>query len=396
MKRKIVNVFAVNEQIAAKKKIAEAGLLSKIAGAVKGKKPQAQATEPEDDGDIHGLKADGETSVQQVLNRIFSIPSDSKRCVLFLNSADLKSRYLVKGGNEQVAKSVEDSDLTDALKVDSKHPNASMNRPDYISRKFLTVYTPEFDLDAVTGPESAFAQYAVLLNVKKAVLNEFIEAKTVQEKRSALAKCLDHKFYVGVLNTEAIKKANVGALTDHDEREDKFDIAKFIYAYPVRAVLDAARAEQEEHFAHKQQNADPELVSAIVKKAVKYVFAKTTNGKLSRGVTKATFEKGLLDILENSKELEGKEELRGAILNEFLNDKNLLNGNFGSLLSFLSASASGEEAASTSPTQTTGSEGITSKDIEDLTPDEIAHKLASRYRRGNPELQNALKKWGLV
>lgn len=392
MKRKIVNVFAISEETA-KKKIVEAGLLSKVAGAFKGKNKPAQAPAEEDDGDVHGLKADGESSVQQVINRIFSVPSDSKRCVLFLNSADLKSRYLVKGGNEQVAKNVDDKDLQNSLKVDSKHPNATTNRPDYIERKFLTVYTPEFDLDAVMGPEAAFAPYAVLLNVKKPILNAFIEAKTVEEKRAALAKCLDHKFYVGVLNTEAIKKADVGNLTNQDEREDKFDIAKFIYAYPVRAVLDAAREEQAASFEGRQSEGDTELIQKIVKKAVNFVFKSATNGKLK--ISKAKFEKELLDILEKDPAFDGQEHLRGAVLDEFLNDKHLLKGNFGSILSFLSASTFGDEAP-TSTSQTTGAEGITGKDIEDLTPDEIAHKLASKYRRGNPELQNALKKWGLV
>lgn len=193
----------------------------------------------------HNLSADGESATQQVLGRIFTTPSDSVRAVMFLNDSDLKDRYLTGKGEQKIV----DAATDDQIAAIFPHANFQLEGGATAdeSNSFL-FEVKDFDLTSLDKPLIAKRPYAVILNVPRNIAQHF-ETKTptdIADARKVLVEIISHKNYVATLNANAIKKSGVGALEDRDEREEKFNIKKFITAFPVRALIDAARAEQDE------------------------------------------------------------------------------------------------------------------------------------------------------
>lgn len=190
------------------------------------------------------LAADGESATQQVLGRIFTTPSDSTRAVLFLNDSDLKDRYLTGQGEQKIVDAATDEQIAATF----PHANFQLEGGAADANASFLFEVKDFDLTALDKPFVTKRPYAVLLNVPKNVAQHF-ETKSpadIEEARKVFVEIISHKNYVATLNANAIKKAGVGALDDRDEREEKFNIKKFITAFPVRALIDAARAEQDE------------------------------------------------------------------------------------------------------------------------------------------------------
>lgn len=390
-KRKIVRVFEVKDLIveAPAAPAQKPSLMKKVAGIFG--KQEEPAPEPEDE---HGLKGDGDTSIQQVLGRIFTVPSDSRRCILFLNDSDLRSRYLTSGGEQKIAEPIDDKVFKTALKGQSKE--ALVNGA---TTFFQRIYTPDFDLDAITT--SGWAPYAVLFNVKKAIWDEFVSAPDVEAKKAAFVKCISHKFYVAVLNIDKIKKANVGALTKPEDREAKFDVKQFITAYPIRSVIDAAREEWDaktQAAPGEEAQSEEELVAGVVKKAVRYVWQNTKGGQLKASITKKRFEEGLLAILHDSPELKGREDLIGHVVHAFTNDPSVLKGKLHNLIGGIVPAPDDGSAPAPAAATPAGAAAPTMKssdiDVDGQTADEIAAKLASAPKLAK-QVMNNLKKYAI-
>lgn len=232
------------------KPVFEKGLLKRIVGAADSLKKSGTPDE-EDSGEEHNtLSAAGETATQQVLGRIFSVPSDSKRGILFLNDSDLKDRYLGSKGEAKIATAVTNEQLAAIF------PNADFQLGDEVDQadSIFVVGTDDFDLHALDEPISAKRPFAVLLNIPANVAQNFTTKSpaNLDEARQVLQSAISHSYYIATLNASAIKRAAVGALDNREEREDMFNIKKFITAYPIRSVIDAAREEQDERDDHKK------------------------------------------------------------------------------------------------------------------------------------------------
>lgn len=202
------------------------------------------------------LTADGESAIQQVLGRIFSVPSDSTRVVMLLNDADLKDRYLTAKGEAKITS--KDSASDEQIAEIFSHADFQVQGEHKAENAFIFPVTGSFDLSKLTKAISAQRQYAVLFNVPKSLASNLTSNKPtdIENAREILTQIIAHKNYVATLNVSAIKKANVGALSDEHEREELFNIKTFITAYPVRAVIDAAREEQQEKDKNKQLTPD--------------------------------------------------------------------------------------------------------------------------------------------
>lgn len=317
MSRKIVRVFQVTEQAAPVSKSEQhKALITEILGF--GKKTPPPESTP-DDEDEAPLKADGETSIEQVLGRIFSTPSDSVRAVLFMNDADLKSRYLKTGGEAGFAATVDEQIFDLAQDGDD-------------NSVFMKV-EGEFNLDDVTTPLTVSNPFAVILNIKKPIWDKFVQAKTPDEKRAAFAACISHKFYVAVLNTNNIRKAKVGGLGDLDERIAKFNIRTFITSYPQRSVIDAARSEfdrREAEAPEAEAAGDEEIIKTVTTRAVNFVMINMKGGKLK--ISPATFAAKFSKIVDEAPELAGKESLKGEIIHAIANHPSIKKAKAHSIL----------------------------------------------------------------
>ena len=193
--------------------------------------------------------ANTETATQQILGQLFSVPSDSSRVILFLNYADLTDRYLTKGGEEKIISSITDDQLAAIFST----ANFQLSKPANSKLSFVKL-VPRFDLSAVTAAISDSRPYAVILNVSKNVAAHLQSSPpaNLDEAKKVLTEIISHDNYIAALNVAAIKKSNVGPLKDQHDREELFNIKKFITSYPVRAIIDAAREEQDERDSHKK------------------------------------------------------------------------------------------------------------------------------------------------
>lgn len=197
--------------------------------------------------------ADNESAIQQVLGRIFSTPSDSSRAVLFLNDSDLKDRYLSVKGESKIVEALDDSQVAAIFpQAQFQVEGGSQNEP-----AVLTL-AQNFDMNSLDKPVAASRPYAVLLNVPKNLAQYFSTKNPtdIEDARKIILQMIAHKNYVATLNAANIKKANVGPLTDRDEREEQFNVIKFITAYPSRSQIDAARQEQQDKDRNKKVTPD--------------------------------------------------------------------------------------------------------------------------------------------
>jgi hypothetical protein len=380
--KKIVRVFTVGEEPQAPKQVSEAGLLKRIASAFRTPPAAAPtAPPPADDGDEHGFKADGETSIQQVLGRIFSVPSDSVRCILYLNDADLKSRYLTQNGYEKVASqgSIEDSVFSDSIS----------NDPEKLDGIFAKIYTPEFDLESFQEHWIGWRPFAVLLNVKKPRWQAFVAARTPEDKRAAFLECINHKFYVAVLNTKAIRSAKVGALRDRAEREEKFNIKTFITAYSHRAAIDAARHEYEQKTtsAPAVSGHEQEIVDTVSKRAIDFVFASTEAGELKQRV-KNSFADDLKTMVFRAPELRDNKPLVADVITAIQSNERIRKAGLGRFVAGLTGHPEPQKA------ELGAIAGLNDQDMDSLSPEEIVDKLSQKYGRDHEGLVSALRKYG--
>ena len=344
MKRKIVRVFEVTKPAPKAPK----HNLSEIFGMFK-KKP---VEVPQDDHNEHGLQTDGESATQVVLDRIFSIPSDSYRCVLFLKPADLKGKYFFAdvNGGQQIADMIDDADF--AKSVSSKSP--------VIDGWFTKVSTPEFTLDDVTGPFSNFRSTAVLLNVRKATFEAYLNATDVKAKRSAFAAVLGLKNYVAVLDTVAIKAAKVGSLANVDVRAEKFNVMTFIKSYPLRAIIDAARAEHDEKTTPSIPTSDQEIIDTVSDRALNFIFKTLKKGPLATQTAKKQFNVDLQNLIRNAPEIEDREKLIPIIVDAVMNSDSLEKADAHDLLNGLAATLKRGGKAPSTPAPASSTSGSSS------------------------------------
>lgn len=340
MKRKIVRVFEVT-------KPAPKHNLSEIFGMFK-KKP----AEVQNDHNEHGLQTDGESATQVVLGRIFSIPSDSYRCVLFLNDADLKGKYFMgdKEGSKKIVEMIDDADFTKS--ISSKSPT--------IDGWFIKVSTPEFSLDDVTGAFSNARPNAVILNVRRAVFEEYVNATDSKAKRAAFIAVLSLKNYVAVLSTTAIKKANVGSLRNIDEREEKFNVKTFIKSYPLRAIIDAARAEHDKKESPSLPTSDQEIIDTVADRALNFIFKTLKKGPLVTQTAKKQFTTDLQNLIRNATEVDGREKLIPIIVDAVMNSDSLEKADAHDLLNGLAATLKRGGKAPSTPAPASSTSGSSS------------------------------------
>jgi hypothetical protein len=191
---------------------------------------------PQGDDQAKPDAVSGESATEQVLGRIFAVPSDSTRVVMFLNDADLKDRYLSNGGEKKVVDALTDDQIKAIFPaLHGEQDNA-----------VAFLIGNDFDLKALDKPLVSKRPYAVLFNAPHSIAEKLRTANDLTQAREDFLAVISHKYYVATLNANAIQRAGVGALDDREERLEKFNIKKFVTAFPVRAVINNARAEQDE------------------------------------------------------------------------------------------------------------------------------------------------------
>lgn len=318
-KKKIVRVFEVKAPIteasiaqSASQRPPLLAKIEKLLGLGSGDKPQEPKKEEDEDHNEHGLGLDGESATEEVLGRLFSTPGDSKRVNLFLNDANLKSHYLAKGGPASLAKMVNKGEW-------------KRDGVDGTDVKLQLQKTPELDAaDLVNNPAAKWGPNTVLLNVKKGEWDDFTKALLGNDdaaKQAALAKILDHKNYVGVLNTNAMRAANLPNLIDDDAKLKHFDVRKFVKGYPIRAVIDAAREEWDDRAETAPEDQAAELannVQKVVNKAVRFIYNSIHKGKFKNNINQTKFDEQLRKLMSEDPLVKGNEQLLGLVQKEVM------------------------------------------------------------------------------
>lgn len=318
-KNKIVRVFEVKAPVT-EASIAQSASqrplllqkIEKLLGLGSGDQPAKQEPEKDDDADRHGVGLDGESATEQVLGRLFTTPGNSKRVILFLNDANLKGMYLAKGGPAELAKTVQKSEW-------------KRDGVDGADVKLQLQKTPELDIDDLVNNSAAkWGPNAVLLNVKKPDWDAFTKALLGNDdavKAAALEKVLDHKGYVGVLNANAMRAANLPNLIDDQEKLKYFDVRKFVKGYPIRAVIDAAREEWDDRAEGGPAAQAEELatqVKKVVDKAVRYIYNSIHKGKFKMNISQSKFDEHLRKLMIEDPIVKGNEQLLGLVQSEVM------------------------------------------------------------------------------
>jgi len=356
----------------------------------------------------------GESATEQVLGRIFSVPSDSTRVVMFLNDADLKDRYLTNGGEKKIVDAATDE------QINAIFQSLNGNQDD----SFVFLVGDDFDLSALDKPLIAKRPYAVLFNDPRSTAEKLRSTSDSTQARADLEEIISHKYYVATLNANAIKKANVGALSDREEREEKFNIKKFVTAFPVRAIINSARAEQDEKDkatqalhnrdddAPDQSSSAPPLtpqelkVASLVAKDARDIFFRVSGSRNNSGWPSTPeglkeLRDKLVKTLTKNHRLNGDTKLIPAVVRAFYNDQVKADHHYHDLIELLKADVNfanltgGEDDQQDDPTQDDGASDQSadnstgdqstdtppadqSQDNSNKTPDELAADIKAR------------------
>lgn len=294
--------------------------------------PSANIADDDDQPAVHGDKLEGENSRDQVIDRIFNVPSDSVRAVLFLNGADLRDRYLQSGqGAANTVKMLSAADISAIFGFDGSDVKSAV----------FKIVAGDFSLNDIVGAVSVKRPFAVLFNIRSGLAQQLKSANNESVGKELLQKAISHNNYIAVLNTVKIKEAGVGPLKNSAERSKKFSM-NFISAYPKRNVIDAAREIQQEldtfqaassgssdedSTAPQQSTAQPaqnatKLADAI---ATKIAFAGTVlaqkaaaNGQIPTDqAARIALRDKIIDAMRLHPALKGRENLILQVLNKF-------------------------------------------------------------------------------
>jgi len=215
-----------------------------------GSTPAEVPDEPEGVNQQHG-----ESSLQALLDKVFTVPSDRTRCIIYFNASDLKDRYLVKNGPTEFVKQLDQEQLASIFKDANL---GTVGVPIVLPVAGSTIPMTSIPLKPAAG-----RPFAVLLNVPKsdaALLGHPVKDEATA--REVLSKVVAHKNYVGVLNLGAARKAGVFDSKDVETQQEKFDVTTIVTAFAVRYIVDQARDEWNAKHASAKKAATAKSVPA--------------------------------------------------------------------------------------------------------------------------------------
>ena len=229
-------------------------------------KPAETPDEPEGVNQQHG-----ESSLQAVLDKIFTVPSDRTRCIIYFNASDLKDRYLVKNGPAEFIKQLDADQLASIFKDANL---GTVGVPVVVPVAGSTIPMTSIPLKPAAG-----RPFAVLLNVPKsdaAALGK--PAADEASARALLGKIVAHKNYVGVLNLGAARKAGVFDTKDVEAQQEKFNVVTIVTSFAVRYIVDQARDEwKAKHGEKKAAPAQQAAASSVSDEILQALTAAVSN-----------------------------------------------------------------------------------------------------------------------